>query len=117
MAPAGKQLTKVSRCDRLDRSLAHLLVRSIQGVAIFIAGLLLPLPNEIWYFGDDPQWIFAIEEPRLTVEPSTGPVMSSMAALFALRMLLVGVPMLIVGKMLQRPRRSRRSGVPGAEPT
>src|SRR5687767_14426751 len=72
---------------------------AVVGVVLLVIACAVPHPQGIWYFGGRPHWLIAIDHAGLTVGRSSDPVLLGWIPLMALKLVVVGVPVWLVGRL------------------
>jgi hypothetical protein len=83
------------------------------GVGLFLAAILLPHPQGIWYFGRRPQWLVALDHAGLTIGPSSDAVLLGRVPVLLVKLAVVALPVWLSGRYAFRWR--RRHAVRGGE--
>ena len=105
VSPATKRR---ERNDRYERRLGRIGRQLLVGLILLFAVPFLPAPQGIWYFGQRPQWVLAIDSAGLTLGPYERPVrVLGFVPLVALELVLLTIPLLLAVRYLRWRRRGR----------
>lgn len=63
---------------------------------LFVAAVVVPFPEGIWYFGHRPQWIVAVDWAGLDVGPSGHTLSLGVVPVIAAKLLAVSLPVWLV---------------------
>ena len=83
--------------------------RVLIAAVLFVAALLVPHPEGIWYFGHRPQWMVAIDHAGLTIGPNSGPALLGWFPLLVAKLIVIAVPVWLVWTLRARLRRANQA--------